>query len=87
MLGDADTRMPPRNNSTPYKGSMNFYETNTSFVFATSAMSVNPLFLTLNTFTPIPEKHPKILCSYCIQLEFRSPVAALMFPLRFYGFS
>ena len=50
-------------------------------------MSVNPLFLTLNTLTPIPEKHPKILCSYCTQLESRSPVAALTFPLRFCGFS
>ena len=49
-------------------------------------MSINPSFLTLNTFTSIPKKHPKIPFSYCTQLESRSPVAALT-SLRFCGFS
>lgn len=87
MLRNADTYMPPRNNSTQQKGRMNFQGTNTSFVFATSTVSINPVFLTLNTFAPTPGKHPKIPCSYYTQLKSRSPIAALPSPLGHGGFS
>lgn len=87
MLRNADTYMPPRNNSTQQKGPMNFQGTNTSFVLATSTVSINPVFLTLNTFAPTPGKHPKIPCSYYTQLKSRSPIAALPSPLGYCGFS